>query len=181
MALGREKRMTVVLIVLGSLVGLVVLMGLIGLVLPRGHVATVSARLAAPYERVWTVVRDFPGYADWQPGVHKVERLPDQEGLRCWRLHRRGPPLTFVVAEDSPPGLLVTRIADKRLPFGGSWVYEVKQDGDGTAVSVTERGEIYNPVFRFLARFVFGYYGALEQFVGGLAKQLGETVTLERK
>ena len=173
--------MTVVLIILGCLVGLVILMGLIGVVLPKGHVATVSVRLAAPTERVWTVVRDFPGYADWQADIRDVERLPDRDGLRCWRLHRRGPPITFVVAEDSPPELLVTHIADKRLPFGGSWVYEVKRDGEGTAVSVTERGEIYNPVFRFLSRFVFGYYGALERYVADLAKQLGEEVTLERK
>ena len=173
--------MTVVLIILGCLVGLVILMVLIGVALPKGHVATVRAHFTTPTERVWTVVRDFHGYADWQAGVRSVERLPDRDGLRCWRMQRKGPAITFVVAQDSPPDLLVTHIADKRLPFGGSWVYEVKQDGEGTFVSVTERGEIYSPVFRFLSRFVFGYYGALEQYVTDLAKQLGEDVTLERK
>ncbi len=37
--------MTVVLIILGCLVGLLILKGLIGWVLPKGHVATVNTRL----------------------------------------------------------------------------------------------------------------------------------------
>ncbi len=34
--------------------------------------------------------------------------------------------------------------------------------GSGSRVTITERGEIYNPIFRTLARFVFGYTSTME-------------------
>jgi hypothetical protein len=45
---------------------------------------------------------------------------------------------------------------------------------------VTERGWIANPVFRFMSRFIFGYYGTQESYVRALGKRFGEEVTLAR-
>ena len=64
-----------------------------------------------------------------------------------------------------------------RAAFGGTWTYELLADGGGvTHVSVTETGWIGNPVFRFMSRFLFGYYGSLDKYVRALAQRFGETV-----
>ena len=45
-------------------------------------------------------------------------------------------------------------------------------DGEGTRVTLTENGEIYNPVFRFMARFVFGYDGTMRTYLDGLEARM---------
>ena len=42
-------------------------------------------------------------------------------------------------------------------------------------VTLTEAGEIYNPIFRFMARFVFGYSGTIEAYLKALHAKFGET------
>jgi hypothetical protein len=63
---------------------------------------------------------------------------------------------------------MVVRIADPDLPFGGTWTYELKQEESGTRVTITERGEVYNPIFRFMSRFVFSHTATLERYLAAL-------------
>jgi len=35
-------------------------------------------------------------------------------------------------------------------------------------VAITEDGEVYNPFFRFMSRFVFGHAATLDEFVKNL-------------
>lgn len=37
---------------------------------------------------------------------------------------------------------------------------------------MTENGEIYNPIFRFMARFVLGYSMTLDRYLADLEKHL---------
>ncbi|HZD05714.1 MAG TPA: hypothetical protein VE173_12380, partial [Longimicrobiales bacterium] len=64
-------------------------------------------------------------------------------------------------------------IADEGLPFGGTWTYVLEPDAGGTRVTLTEDGEIYNPFFRFMARFVFGYDGTMRSYLDGLEARMG--------
>ena len=43
-------------------------------------------------------------------------------------------------------------------------------DGEGSTVTITERGEIYNPVFRSLARFMFGYTSTMDKTLDALER-----------
>ena len=80
-----------------------------------------------------------------------------------------------------PPRALVTRIADPKLPFGGTWTYEISSQADGgSLLRITEDGEIYNPIFRFASRFVLGYSRTQEQYLQALGARFGESVTLEK-
>lgn len=47
----------------------------------------------------------------------------------------------------------------------------------GALVTVTERGFVRNPIFRFLARFVFGYSSTLDAYLKALGKKFGEDVS----
>lgn len=70
-----------------------------------------------------------------------------------------------------PPSLLVARIADPSLPFGGTWTYRIAPAAGGSDVTITENGEVSNPLFRFMSRFVFGYAATLDEFVKDLEKR----------
>jgi hypothetical protein len=81
--------------------------------------------------------------------------------------------ITFVVVESVRPQHLLVRIDDVSLPFGGSWSYDLVPSGTGTILTITERGEVYNPLFRFMSRFVFGHSATMEGFLASLTTRLG--------
>ena len=57
------------------------------------------------------------------------------------------------------------------MPFGGTWTYEITPVGKGSRLQITEDGEIYNPFFRFMARFIFGYEGTIGSYMSALEKR----------
>ena len=81
------------------------------------------------------------------------------------------------VIEFQPTHRFTVRIADAKLPFGGAWTYEIAAAPGGTAVTITENGDIRNPVMRFLSRFVFGQTSTMDGVLRALGKRHGETVT----
>jgi hypothetical protein len=91
--------------------------------------------------------------------------LPAAPGVVRFREHMTTGPVVMEVAEALPPQRFVTRIADPDQPFGGTWTFEIAPDVAGSRLTITERGEVYNPIFRFLSRFVFGYTGTMESFL----------------
>ena len=166
-----------VLIALGGLVGLVALMALVGAFIPRDHRATSSVTLRQPSDSVWKVVRDLGGITAWWPEMKEAVRLPDKDGHEAWRQKVGGFDMPLVVLESSPPRRLVTKIDSAAgAAFGGTWTYELTPDGGGTRISVTEAGWIANPIFRFMSRFLFGYYGSLDGYLTALGKRFGEAV-----
>ena len=54
-----------------------------------------------------------------------------------------------IVSGPVPLWRRVTRIADRNLPFGGTWMVEIVPADGGSKVTITENGEVYNPFFRF--------------------------------
>jgi hypothetical protein len=71
------------------------------------------------------------------------------------------------------------RIADKDLPYGGQWTYELEPQGLQTALRITEDGEIYNPVFRFVSRFVMGHTATIDNYLRALASRTGDSITIQ--
>ena len=44
---------------------------------------------------------------------------------------------------------------------------------------ITEDGYVNNPLFRFMARFFFGYASTLDSYMKSLGEKFGEQVTLQ--
>jgi hypothetical protein len=131
-----------------------------------------SARFNQPPQAVWNVITGPP---DWRPDVRSFEKLPAPDGHRIWKeIDQRGQAITYEAVEENPPARMVTRIADRNLPYGGSWIHEITPDPGRCELTITEQGEIYNPMFRFMARFVFGYRGTIEAYVKALQVKLGQ-------
>ena len=135
----------------------------IGYALPQNHAATREARLSAPPATVFGIISDVPRHPDWRADVSRVDML--RTDPLTWREHSNGDVITFAVEESRPPALLRVRITDPDLPFGGSWTYELAADGTGTRLRITENGEVYNPLFRFMSRFVFGHTATIDRFI----------------
>jgi len=168
-----------VLGIVGILVVLVLLVVAIGYALPKSHVAAVSARYAAPPDTLWATLTDVSAFPQWRNDIARVELLPDEDGLRGWREHGKNDVISYRVVTSDPPRRLVTRIADETLPFGGTWTYDLAPSDGGTSLTITERGEVYNPIFRFVSRFVLGYTGTMTGVLRAIGAKRGETVTPE--
>ena len=163
--------------IIGGIAAIIIVISLIGLMLPRDHVATRSARYAATPDSVWAATVDVNGYAKWHPDATAVEELLLASGKRSWRESSKQGSITYVAEEERAPTLFVTRIANTDLPFGGTWTHELSPDGSGTRVTITERGWVSNPIFRFVSRFVMGQTATMDSYLRALGTRLGEKVT----
>jgi uncharacterized protein YndB with AHSA1/START domain len=160
------------LLVLGGVVLAIGVVVCVGLLLPEDHHATVSRVVRASPEEVWAAITGVEAFPAWRPEVKEVRRLEDRGGLPAWVERGPGGSMTLQVTELDAPRRLVTRIADQGIPFGGTWTYEVDPGDGGTRVRITEDGEIYNPVFRFVSRFVLGYDGTILAYLDALERRV---------
>jgi hypothetical protein len=166
------KWLLMIIAILGG-VGLVVLvLFAIGWTLPVAHVASRQASYRVPPEAVWKAITEPEGFPAWRSDVTRVERLPDRNGSPAWIEHGRNGPIAYEVERSDAPRTLVVRIADRTLPFGGAWTYQITPSSDGCTLTITENGEIYNPIFRVLARYVFGYESTMAGYLESLRKKV---------
>lgn len=163
------------LILLGLLALLIAAVLAVGAMLPKDHVASRMARYTQPPEKIWEAITDTGAMPAWRSGLKSIERLPDRDAKPAWIEKSDTGDLPLEVTEWHPPQHMVTRIADPNLPFGGTWTFEIAPDGEGATLRITERGEIYNLFFRFMARFVFGYTSGIETYLNDLGRKFGES------
>lgn len=137
--------MLVLLKLAGGVAGVIlVIVGVaaaVGAAQPVGHVASRSETFAVPPEQLWEL------------SLVAFGRTNDG---------------SYAIVEQDPPRRLVTAIVDKKLPYGGSWTYEFAPAAGGTTLTVVERGEVYNPVFRFVSRYVIGHTRTLDAYFADL-------------
>lgn len=126
----------------GTLAVIVALVAIVGAMLPQKHTASRTARVPLAPAALYPILVQM-AQASTDPPV----RLERQE----------------------PPSLLVTRISDPKLPFGGSWTYRIEPAGTGASdLTITEDGEVYNVIFRFVSRFVLGHHATMDAFIRDL-------------
>ena len=157
--------------VLGLLIVAIVVTA-VGYSLPQGHVAMREASFTAPPGTVFAAVSDVARYPEWRTDLSKVDVL-ESDPLR-WREHSGGDAITFELMESKRDERFKVRIADADLPFGGTWTYEFLPESAGTRLRITENGEVYNPVFRFVSRFVLGHTATIDQYLADLARRVAQ-------
>lgn len=167
-----------VLIVLGVLAGVFAGMWVIGALLPKEHVATRMARYKQPPERIWEAITNIDAMPAWRSELKGIKRLADKDGKPAWSENVSSfGEMRLQVEVFEPPRRLVTRIADPKLPFGGTWTFEITPIEGGATLRITENGEIRPALFRFMSRFFFGYTSTIEGYLKNLGRKFGEDVT----
>jgi hypothetical protein len=137
----------------------------IGASLPKAHVARRSMSLRALPNDVFTLIAGPPTWRGF-----KCEQL-SEDPLKWRETDASGDAITYERVETLAPTRIVNRIADPKLPFGGSWTYEIVANGSGTELTITENGEVYNPLFRFVSQFIMGHTATIEKYQRDLAGQ----------
>jgi uncharacterized protein YndB with AHSA1/START domain len=165
--------MRYVLIATGVLTALVLCVVLIGWALPRHHRVTDGRVYVGTPAAVFALIDDVRAYPSWRTGLTKVDVLPDEGGRLRWRETTKGNgPITYVMEEAVPNQKLIARIADTNLPFGGAWLYELSPVGtNAVELSITEDGDVYNPIFRFVSRFVMGHTATIKRYLDDVEKR----------
>ena len=161
--------------------GLVIVAGLaaaIGAMLPKAHSASRHARYRVSPEALYAVIAGPP---DWRTGVKSFGILPEANGRRqWWEEDTHGQKVTFELVEERFPSRIAVRIADRNLPFGGTWTFDISSaPGGGSDLRIREDGEIHNVIFRVMARFFFGYHASIETYLKDLGAKFGQPVEIE--
>ena len=159
--------MKIIPIALGGLLLVVVAIVVIGALLPKRHTATRTAIIKATPEQVFALISgpqnwrtDLKDYNFFNEGGRHMQRETDKHGQT----------ITYEIMESEPPSFRKTTIADKSLPFGGSWTWNLQPQSDSCSVTITEEGEVYNPIFRFVSRFLIGHTRTIDNYLAMLAE-----------
>jgi uncharacterized protein YndB with AHSA1/START domain len=169
--------MRVALVIVAATASVIAIIAIVGLLLPRDHVATLTARIAAPPAAVWALITDPETFPTWRRDVTKVDVLPATPTGPSWREHSNHGSITMVVELAEPPHKLIGRIADEGLPYGGKWIYEITPEGDASRITITEAGSVYNPIFRFVSRFIMGHTATIDAYLRALGRHFGAEPT----
>lgn len=175
--------MRTLLIIAGVIVGAIILLiaalVIIGYRLPVHHSASRSIRLSRPVKEVYSRIRDFSSSPDWRTSVKKVEMLGETDGRLRFKEHGPSDTLTYELVQDVPERLIVTRIVDQDLGYSGSWTYGFSSAEARTLLRITEDGDVSNPLFRFMSRYVFGHTATIDQYLSDLSKSFDEHVEIQ--
>lgn len=164
----------IILLAGAGLISLVLIVVLVGLLLPKQHVVSRAILLHQKPEHVFQLISDFKAAPSWRPDVQEVELLSPTDGHARYREKSKDGTIAMEVVESIPWSRMVTRIADKGLPYGGMWIFDISSTAEGCRLNITERGEIYNPVFRFVSRFLLGYERTLDAYLRNVSHRFGE-------
>jgi len=153
--------------ILGALVLLIVV---IGWSLPVKHQATSEVTINTAAGPLYNLITDVERYPQWRSSVERTERLPDSAGRTRFREIGSDGTILYEMETAEPNKRVVNRIADTSLQFGGSWTYDLIPRGDSTTLRITENGEVYNPIFRFVSRFVMGHTRTIKTYLHDVSK-----------
>jgi hypothetical protein len=146
--------------------------------LPVGHVASRSVVIGAPNDVVFMTMIDFASAPTWRSGLKSVWVTTDETtGRQRVTEESSSGTMTMEVVELMRPSRLVTRIVGEGLPYGGAWAHALEPQGNTTRVTITEHGEVYNPVFRFVSKYIMGHAGTIDTYLTDLGRKFGNEVT----
>jgi hypothetical protein len=155
------------LLALGLLFLLIAAIVVIGALLPKHHIVQRSALVNATPEQVFRLIS---GPQQWRTDLNQYKFYDEAGHHMLKETDKHGQTITYEVVESQPPTLLRRTIADKNLPFGGSWTWDIQPQSAGCSVNITEEGDVYNPVFRFVSRFVIGHTRTIDNYLAMLTE-----------
>lgn len=168
--------MKLLLLLLAGVAVLILGVVLIGSLLPKQHTATRSASYRATPEQLFALIS---GTQSWRADVRHCEVSTDAEGRELLReTTRNGETITYAVLDRIPSKSLKRQIITPNLPYSGTWTYSLTPAGENTTLRIRENGEVYNPIFRFVSRFILGHTSTIDAYLRALGKATGQEVAI---
>ena len=168
--------MKIALIAGGCVAAVIVAVIVIGLLSPKRHVVTRSASYRAAPEQLF---RFIGGEQNWRPDVLRCETSTDADGRVLQReTMRNGETVTYELARRVESVSIERRIVTKNLPYSGTWIFSLRPEGESTVVRITEDGEVYNPIFRFVSRFIIGQTRTIDTYLQNLGRAAGQEIQI---
>ena len=165
--------MKYILIVLGVILLIPAIAWIIGMALPQSHNVTIFQQFNISAEGIFMKITDIRNFPEWRSNVERVEFLNENERNPLWReYYSNEDPLSFRIIDQEESRSLTTEIADENLPFGGRWTYTLESEGESTLLTITENGEVYNPIFRFVSTYIIGHDTTIKQYMADLKNSL---------
>jgi hypothetical protein len=168
--------MKIVLIIIGVLVVLVLCIVVIGSLLPKRHVASRSAVFNASPERLFALIA---GSQQWRSDVKSCELLTKERKQFQRETSNHNETILYELQNIHPPLSIERRIATENLPYAGTWSFTLTPENAGTRVRITEDGEVYNPIFRFVSKFILGQTATQDAYLKAMGKATDEEVRPE--
>ncbi|HEX6314044.1 MAG TPA: SRPBCC family protein [Gemmatimonadaceae bacterium] len=169
-------------VIFSIVVAMAVMVGIVALLgsrLPVGHVASRAAVINAPPDVVFQTMTEFRSAPAWRPGVTRITVSTDSlTGRQRVVEESKNGIMTMEVEQLVPPTRFVTRIVDEDLPYGGAWAHALEAQGNATRVIITEHGEVYNPIFRFVAKYLMGHSGTIDAYLSDLGRKFNTPVSI---
>ncbi|MDI1319636.1 MAG: SRPBCC domain-containing protein [bacterium] len=170
-------RIKTAFLIVGVLLGLLVLAGLVlyflGRSLPERHTARVSVVLPGARAKVWAIITDYQNMAAWWPAVKGVRLETRLNGeVWTWNKDSHDREIAYRTKEEQAPAKLVREIVADDLPFGGTWTFELTEDGGQTRLTLTEDGFIKPPLFRAIMQYFIGSNKTMKDFAANLAQRV---------
>ena len=160
----------------------------IGTSLPIDHYASCGVSYDGPPENLFAAIADDSTSARWRPDIASAVLLSGKGSTAVWReTDVYGHAVTYRTTAYAA-GTTLARTIDyvPGMPYAGTWTITVSRDefssrnisGSGSYVTIDEDGKIYNPFFRFLARYVFGYSQSIETYLNDLGRLTTEKLPI---
>ena len=155
----------------GATVGAVAAMTLLGWLMPSRYVTSQSFLLPVPVSDVWTALGDYPGQLAWRRGLTAVDRLPDEGSTEVWHERFGRSATRSRTIEALSPNWLVRQSDDEAESIRRRWEFALEPviSPRNTRITLTERGEIHNPLRRFVVRFITGQSRIMKNYLRDLA------------
>lgn len=135
--------------------GLLLVLALIGILLPKQHIANSSVEINADINEVWDKLNHVLKSAEWRSDVKSVEQN------EAWNNHfaytenlKQGTKISFAVIHKIEKEKIIKKIIHNKN-FGGEWEIQLSGSSKKCRVQITERGEIFNPLFRLFAKYFY--------------------------
>jgi uncharacterized protein YndB with AHSA1/START domain len=160
--------MKILAITVLTIVGIIGIAVFVGYLLPVQHTASRAEKINAPVSNIWSAITSIEKYSEWKPDVKHTEK----SGAIWKEVNLSGEEVEYEILEEIPEQRLVTKIATKGLPYGGTWTFQLVKEGGVSTLTITENGEVYNPFFRFMSKYVFGHEATLTKYLEALKQRV---------
>ncbi|MEO0552200.1 MAG: polyketide cyclase [Bacteroidota bacterium] len=157
------------LIIIGVLALLVLIVFLVGKLLPVKHTAFQEKQFTTDISSLWSALRNFEDYPKWRSTLKTLTVINEKQ----WQeTDSRGDIITFGIIEEISEAKMAVKILSDDLPFGGTWVYELTEGNGAVTLKITENGEVYSPIYRFIGYFFLDQSATIKQYMIDLELRL---------